>query len=357
MTLSLCMIVKDEELTLARCLDSCKDLFDEIIIVDTGSSDKTVEIAKKYTDKVYFFEWCDDFSKARNFSLSKATKDYILWLDADDIIEEKELEKLNNLKNNFDTSIDVIMLKYKLTSKDKNTLPLTFYRERIFRNDKSFNFVSPIHEVIVPHGNVKYIDIYITHKKEKDSDPKRNLKIFEKMIQNGVEFDARQTFYYARELYYNSRFNKAIKIYNNFLNMDNAYVENKISACIDLYDIYMHKDKKEKALMYLFKTFMYEKPRSEVCCHIANYFLTNKNYDTAIFWYLNAINNTSNYTNGGFYIKDYEDFIPYINLCVCYFYKNDIQKAIYYNNLAGSIRPNNESYIYNYNFLKNYNFH
>ena len=76
-TISLCMIVKNEEKVLARCLDSIADLMDEIIIVDTGSSDNTKEIAKKYTDKIYDFAWIDDFSAARNYSFSKATKEYI----------------------------------------------------------------------------------------------------------------------------------------------------------------------------------------------------------------------------------------------------------------------------------------
>ena len=85
-TLSLCMIVKNEEAVLSRCLESIKDAVDEIIIVDTGSSDATKEIAKKYTDLVYDFKWINNFSAARNFSFSKASKDYIIWLDADDVI-------------------------------------------------------------------------------------------------------------------------------------------------------------------------------------------------------------------------------------------------------------------------------
>ena len=82
--ISLCMIVKDEEQHLENCLNSIKELADEIIIVDTGSKDKTKEIAGKFTNKVYDFKWNDDFSEARNFSLSKATKDWILVLDADE---------------------------------------------------------------------------------------------------------------------------------------------------------------------------------------------------------------------------------------------------------------------------------
>ena len=89
-TISLCMIVKDEEDVLARCLESAADTADEIIIVDTGSADATKEIARRYTDKVYDFAWTDDFSAARNFSFSKAEMEYCMWLDADDILLEAD---------------------------------------------------------------------------------------------------------------------------------------------------------------------------------------------------------------------------------------------------------------------------
>lgn len=90
-TISLCMIVKNEEMVLSRCLESIKDIVDEIIIIDTGSTDKTKEIARLYTDKVYDFKWTQDFSQARNYSFSKATKDYQMWLDAEEgYLKEKK---------------------------------------------------------------------------------------------------------------------------------------------------------------------------------------------------------------------------------------------------------------------------
>ena len=75
-TVSLCMIVKNEEKHLPRCLDSVRDLVDEIVIADTGSTDRTVEIARRYTEQVYGFPWRDDFAAARNFSFSKASMEY-----------------------------------------------------------------------------------------------------------------------------------------------------------------------------------------------------------------------------------------------------------------------------------------
>src|SRR5574344_1478813 len=203
MTLSLCMIVKNEEKTLERCLISTKNLFDEIIIVDTGSKD---------------------------------TKDYIIWLDADDVILEDDLKKLYLLKERSSNDTNIFMLKYNLNL-DSNGIPaLSYYRERIIKN-KMFKWISPIHEVIVPSGNIKYEDIAITHKKIKQSDSKRNLKIFESMIKKNIKFDARQTFYYARELYYNNDYEKSIYYFNIFLKKDDAWIENKISACIDLFYI------------------------------------------------------------------------------------------------------------------------
>src|SRR5471030_2615411 len=96
---SLCMIVKDEEEYLPRCLYSINDIVDEIIIVDTGSSDKTVEIAKSYGAKVYYFKWNSNFSEARNESLKYATKDWILILDADDELRTEYKGNLRLLLN------------------------------------------------------------------------------------------------------------------------------------------------------------------------------------------------------------------------------------------------------------------
>ena len=90
--LSLCMIVKNEEKLLPGCLESAKDFVDEIIIVDTGSTDKTIEIAKQYNAKIYEHPWENNFSKHRNQSISYATSDWILYLDADEELANQVID-------------------------------------------------------------------------------------------------------------------------------------------------------------------------------------------------------------------------------------------------------------------------
>lgn len=107
-TFSLCMIVKDEEEVLSRCLNSLCDIMDEIIIVDTGSTDRTKEIAKKYTDKVFDYKWCNDFADARNFAASKAVGDYIYTADADEYLDNENKEKLRQLKKIMLPEIEIV---------------------------------------------------------------------------------------------------------------------------------------------------------------------------------------------------------------------------------------------------------
>lgn len=125
-TISLCMIVRDEELTLERCLTGIKGIVDEIIIVDTGSVDRTKEIAAKFTTKIYDFTWIDDFAAARNYSFSMAQMDYILWLDADDVILEEDRQLLMELKQEIPLFFDVVMMKYNVGRDEKGMRPTLF---------------------------------------------------------------------------------------------------------------------------------------------------------------------------------------------------------------------------------------
>lgn len=344
-TISLCMIVKNEEGVIKRCLDCVKDIVDEMIIVDTGSVDHTKEIVSQYTKNIYDFEWIDDFSKARNYSFSKAKCDYILWLDADDILEVKYQEELKKLKENLNKDIDIVMMKYQVGD-------MIFYRERLLKREKNYQWVNPVHEVIVPIGSLLYSDITIKHQKENRSISTRNLEIYEKYIASGNELDARGIFYYARELYEHGFYKKAISFFKRFLEREDAWVENQIEACLNLCMCLRNINEYEEGLKYLFQSFIYDIPRSEIICEIGYHYFINQDYQKAIYWYQLALKNKPNIENGGFVRKECYDFIPYIQLCVCFDKIGDYQKAYYYNEQAGQINSTHPAYLHNRKYLK-----
>lgn len=352
MTISLCMIVKNEEKVLARCLDSVKDIFDEIVIVDTGSYDKTKDIAKKYTRNVYDFKWVEDFSKARNYAFSKATKEYIMWLDADDIVLPKDKEGIKELISKLDGTEDIICLKYNTGFDSDGNVIFTYYRERIIKNNGTHKWVGRIHEVIPQIGTVVNSDIAITHKKGKSADLKRNLRIFGKMLEEGEHLSARERFYYARELYYVADYSKAIDQFEIFLKDETGWLENKISATIDLYNCYLAVSDEDNAIKALTKSFTYDLPRAEVCCELGSFLYSKRMYEPAKYWYNLALAQKPNISNGGFYFLDCYDFIPYIQLSVCSYMLKNIDEAIKYNEMAGKIKPNSQIYLDNKLFFE-----
>lgn len=354
-SISLCMIVKNEESVLRRCLESVKNIVDEIIIVDTGSTDKTKDIAYSYTDKVYDFEWVDDFSKARNYSFSKATKDYILWLDADDIILDEDKNKFLDLKKTLNLSTDIVMMKYNVGFDENGNVNFSYYRERLLKRSKNYKWESPIHEVIVPNGKLNYSDICITHKKEKTEYSDRNLQIFEKILSKNIKLDARQLYYYSRELMYNGQYEKAISYLNTFLDEKDAWIENKINACLDLSNCYKQLNKDEYSILSLFRAFEYDIPRAEICTNIGIYFMEKENYNLAIYWFKQSTKIKPNMTSGAFIFVDYYNFIPYINLCVCYSKIGKYKLANLYNEKAGKLKPDNKAYKSNKEYFKSLN--
>ena len=145
-TISLCMIVKNESRILARCLSSIADLMDEIIIIDTGSTDNTKEIAREYTDKVFDFTWTGSFADARNYSFSKATQDYIYCADADEVLDDKNRERFDHLKTSLLPEIEIVQMYY-VNQLQYNTM-YNFdreYRPKLFRRLREFVWVHPIH--------------------------------------------------------------------------------------------------------------------------------------------------------------------------------------------------------------------
>ncbi len=345
--LSVCMIVKDEEKVLERALGCVKKFADEIVIVDTGSKDRTKQVAFKYTSKVYDFVWCDDFSKARNYSFSLASGDYLMWLDADDFIADSEIEKIKQLKKelSYSGSADCVMLKYVLS---KGPHPFYYYRERILRRVVGFVWSEPVHEVITPHGKIEYRDIEILHKKESLSPRERNLKIYRKLLREGTPLSSRARYYYARELQQNGYISSAIKEYRRALRL-NLWNESKIDACVQLADCYLLRGENAKAERVLLKSFSFGGPRAQNCCSLGQIYLNKKDYARAVEWFLVATRLFQNKL--GWNQPDYYTFIPYVGLSAGYYYMGDIKSARIYHELAKAMYPEAPAVLFNEQFL------
>jgi len=164
-SLSLCMIVKNEEKYLPRCLESLKPLVDEMIIVDTGSSDATREIAEVFGAKVFDFEWNNDFAAARNYSLKQASGDWILVMDADETISPKDHQTLRHLVRNESKRHAFMMTTRNYTNRkdsadyqentseygeERGTGWVPSRKVRLFRNHQDIYFVFPVHEQVDP---------------------------------------------------------------------------------------------------------------------------------------------------------------------------------------------------------------
>lgn len=350
-TVSLCMIVKNEEQHLSRCLDSVRGLMDEIIIVDTGSTDKTKEIAAAYGALVYDFTWCDDFAAARNFAFSKAAMDFCMWLDADDVLEEKDRQDFFTLKKSLPPDTDVVMMRYHTGFHPDGSPSFTYYRERLLRREAGFLWEGAVHEAIAPQGKILHSEVAVTHRKTGSGDPDRNLRIYEKQLAAGKTLSPREQFYYARELMAHARYADAATVFGQFLDSGQGWVENELEACRNLAECRKLLGQNEAAFSALTRALRFAPPRAELCCDLGQFFFDRADWKTAAYWYGQALMAEPSDTAGGFTIPDCAGYIPLLQLCVCYYHLGDFARAAEYNARAGEIRPESPAYLFNKAFF------
>ncbi|WP_374004809.1 glycosyltransferase [Bacillus velezensis] len=351
-SVSLCVIVKNEEEVLAGCLDSVKDIADEIVIADTGSTDRTKEIAARYTDKIYDFEWIDHFAAARNFVFSKAEMDYILWLDADDILTEKDREKLIELKASLSKEVDAVSMYYHVGFDARGEVSFRYRRNRLVKREKGFRWIGAVHEYLEVYGNIIETDIAVTHRKsaKKHSPPSdRNLKIYEKMAKKSETMTPRDLFYFANELKDHGQYQRAITYYHHFLSTKQCWIEDEIRTCQYLSDCYRAVGHEEAAMTSLLKSFLIDCPRPEFCCRLGDYFAEKRQYRQGVFWYELALSAKS--SDAGFTQLEYSTWYPHLQLCVCHWQLGDREKAKIHNDKAASYHPSHPSVLYNQNVL------
>lgn len=345
------MIAKNESEVICRCLDSVKNIVDEIIIVDTGSTDNTKAIVSRYTDKVFDFVWIDDFASARNFAFSHASMDYILWLDADDVLLEPDRQKLLQLKQTLDPSVDAVSMHYHLAFDSEGNVTSSLRRNRLVKRSKGFHWHGAVHEYLAVTGYILNSDIAVTHLPV-EHDPDRNIRIYERRLAAGEIFSPRDLFYYANECFDHHNYKRAAEYYHKFLDTEGGWVEDNIAACGKLADCYNCLGNVEREREYTLKSFEYDIPRAEFCCRLGYGFMQQNEWRKAIFWYTLATKLEKPKDSWGFFNDACWTWLPHIQLCVCYDHLGEYELAYKHNELARSYRPNDEQVLHNKWYLE-----
>ncbi len=188
---SVCIIVKNEEKHIEECCKCLQPYGFETVIVDTGSTDHTIDLARKYTDRVYSFNWCDDFSAAKNYAMQKASHDWILSLDCDEYVESIDLAALQECMRRHPKSAGRILIRNRFTENGQTSYEQV--RVSRFVNRLYYHFEGAIHEQLVPGTPVKYVypaPVTVLHvgydgsEEEMQAKSRRNISLLEKELEN-----------------------------------------------------------------------------------------------------------------------------------------------------------------------------
>ena len=309
-TISLCMITKNEENNIADCLNSVKDIADEIIIVDTGSSDETKDVcknffinAKIFNYKIFDFEWVDDFSAARNESIKHATKGWILVLDADEIISAEDVSKIKSLVESAEENLAGFALEQRSyinnffegaienNSDFEKVKQYPFYISnflvRLFRNNCGLYFKHRVHELIeesIAEKNLKYIksDVVLHHfgSVKDEFYVRERAEQYSKIILNQLEEEpenARYNYQAGRMYVGKMDFGNALRHFQKVAKINTTY---KL-VFSEIAKIFLRMNDKNRAIEYFKKSMKYNPDNPSPANNLAVVYMSMGKFEQA----------------------------------------------------------------------------
>ncbi len=331
-SLSLAMIVKNEERVLGRILSQVAGLCDELVVVDTGSTDGTVALAESLGAKVFHFDWIDDFAAARNEAFSRCAGDWILWLDADDLIPEAHCQALLDLKQSvLNDQLDAVVCSYQIAFDANGQCLISMPRERLLRRAAGGRWQFPIHEAFVQPENaviLERLDIAVEHHKPpeyRERSVDRNLKLLEALIAGGDQ-SPRTWYYYGKELRHHGRLDEAVSAFSRHLELNDnerisAYqaMHNSMCCCMEL-------ERYEEALGWGHRALAIDGRRAEALMDLGVVYYRLGRYAEAVTVLVAA---TACQKPGvGLIVEEAYTWKPYHYLSLCYEGLGDYPKAI-----------------------------
>lgn len=336
--MSLCMIVKNEEKVIGRCLDSVINIVDEIIIVDTGSTDNTKNIVKEFTTQLYDYEWENSFSAARNYSLSKANGDWILVLDADEYLDRENLKQaVEQIKNEM-LDVDAYSVTFYNFTGNLGEKIIQHTSTRIFRNAKSIHYIRDIHEQVVKEEgplrtkdsilNVYHTGYLNRTVSEKDKN-KRNIPLVELELERSTN-KAFDYFNLGNEYSTLGEVEKALEAYQNaFIHKDSFEYKWVPIAIVQIIICLIELQRYQEALQAIADAEQVWVHSPDFKCLQAQIYLVQNRYEDAKQPLFDLVENKSKYQS---FIKgvDFLELFPAKFLGSIFEKERNYQKAVYY---------------------------
>lgn len=346
MSLSVCLIVKNEERVLGRCLSAAVQFADELIVVDTGSTDRSRDIAREYTNLVFSEPWQNSFARARNFAASKASCDHVMWLDADDVLDTGEVRKLCELKGRLTPETDVVFITYQSYG-----FPTDMgLRDRIHRRDLACKWEGDIHEAIRIDGSRNMMlcpEITIVHKKEHINEPERNMRIFDEVRDAGRLSGAYTLSYYCRELAVRDD-TRAMEVWHDLLMTDPP--AGRVQYALVFMTKMLLRQKEYEKCRQLISTSIdqYGVPLSAfLCYHLGLAAEGMGDAGEAQRQYRIATELPIDLTRFMIEFTGYDDYLPCLKLCALTYDDGNIEESEAWNSRAGRAWPEGRSWRIN----------
>ncbi len=350
-TLALNVIVgANEAFELNRCLESAcvEGVFDEIVIVVTTKDEDVKKVAEKFTDKVFYFKWCDDFSAARNVALKHTTTDFMMWLDADDVIDEPSRSRLMRMKHYISQdSHDVYLVPYNLVYNEDGDVMQFIPRDRVFRRFKNLKWEYKVHEQTASKNKKRNVasfkGISIEHRptKVETTGVLRNLEILKKEFEKDTDSE-HYGFFYARDLMITDQMDKALLIFDNLVRRRLGTPDNLFSCAMNIANYYTYdgedglkEDTLDMGENYSRIALSFSEKYAEPYVLLGDIFHFRGRINEAIDFYKSAM--TKKLDGFGLQQTEFYEKFPADRLSMIY--ENDdsttaLEQALFYNKLA-----------------------
>ncbi|EOQ16898.1 tetratricopeptide repeat-containing glycosyltransferase family 2 protein [Bacillus cereus] len=337
--MSACLIVKNEEEMLGKCLNSLESVVDEIIIVDTGSTDKTKEIAKKFTDKVYDFKWTNNFAEARNFAASKASGKWIIAVDADECIDVNNFVAAMEEIKSYKDKISIFLVEIMSFVGESGEEITVNTMARLYKNDGSVYFTGAIHEQLetknreanLAKASIKlYHYGYMPQVVEKKDKKNRNLKIIKQDLKNKKNHGF-SYFNYGQELRRLGKTKEALKNFVKAYKYKVSVDEGWVRTCLFfIVECLVELKRYEEALNIVRDTESLWPASPDFTFWKGDIYFLQKRYDDAREVYESILLNNMLYEET-IYHFDRKSFLPHERLGrICEIEKNDEQAIQHY---------------------------